>query len=131
MTQRHPSLQNYRSAEEIVHDDEEEIDQTAKPERPSLEMLQQQLEQTNRLCQTLLGDQAASQMARLSVSGNFACMFFKKMDTPARLATLSKMFFLPMLPANSSFDSRLLFRKELDALKNKLKVAKAVYLKEW
>ena len=61
-------FQNYRSAEEIVQDDEDTED-TSKSGRPSLEMLQQQLEQTNRLCQTLLGDQAASQMARLSVSG--------------------------------------------------------------
>ena len=61
-------FQNYRSAEEIVQDDEE-TDVTSKSDRPTLEMLQQQLEQTNRLCQTLMGDQTASQMARLSVSG--------------------------------------------------------------
>ena len=66
-------FQNYRSAEEIVQDDEE-TDGTSKSDRPTLEMLQQQLEQTNRLCQTLMGDQtapqmAAPQMARVSVSG--------------------------------------------------------------
>ena len=63
-------FQNYRSAEEIVQDDEETDGTTSKSDRPTLEMLQQQLEQTNRLCQTLMGEQTAGpQLARLSVSG--------------------------------------------------------------
>ena len=60
-------IQNYRSAEEIVQDDEDDVD----GQKNTVEALQKKLEQTAILCQSLLGDQqAAGQLARQSASGN-------------------------------------------------------------
>lgn len=57
-------LQNYRAAEDIVQDDE--VDCRGQS---TVEELQRKLEETSKLCQSLLGDQGMGQLARQTSAG--------------------------------------------------------------
>lgn len=57
-------LQNYRAAEDIVQDDEVDCRGNS-----TIEDLQRKLEETSKLCQSLLGEQGMGQLARQTSAG--------------------------------------------------------------